>query len=589
MISLMARRATAIEFPNLAESADAEVAFIVPLVAANKEVGVLMLSPKLSKQDFTGSDLYLIQGLASVAAVSLRGLLIADRDVKQRRRHEHAILAAKQEWESTFDSIPDLICILDGDHNIVRVNRAMAEKLGLTPAEVVGRKCFELMHETDAPPDSCPGLKSSCGCELGSEFTRCGSVYQINISTLKNGGKTSGRYVHIARDVTAIKNAEAEQQRLKEKAEMSSRLAAVGEMAAGIAHEINNPLTGVLGYAELLLEYDLPPEIKEDVEIIADGSKRIADIIKRMLTFARQMTPIKSKTDLNKIIDNTLGLRAYVLLTAGIEVEKNYDPALTWMVVDPSQMQQVFLNLMINAEHAIKQTGHPGKLTITTEKSGDKARITFTDNGIGIPSDVLPKLFQPFFTTKGPSEGTGLGLSLSRSIIVEHGGTLEVQSEFGKGARFIIELPLNQETEGVILTPAPEAPSQPTGKADVLVIDDEEYIRGLAAATLSKSGRIVDTAADAADALKLLQIKRYDAVVMDLRMPGTSGMALYVDLIAKYPELNGRIIIITGDALGQDVKIFVAQHKLEILAKPFEPGGLQQAVDRVLQSSRPTT
>ncbi len=585
LTNLMVRRATAIEFPNLAESADPEVAFIVPLVAANKEVGVLMLSPKLSKQEFTGSDLYLIQGLASVAAVSLRGLLIADRDVKQRRRHEQAILAAKQEWESTFDSIPDLICILDGNHNVVRVNRAMSEKLGLTPAETVGKKCYELMHETDAPPDSCPGLKSSHGCELGSEFSRCGSVYQINISTLKSGGKTSGRYVHIARDVTAVKNAEAEQQRLKEKAEMSSRLAAVGEMAAGIAHEINNPLTGVLGFSELVLQQDLPPIIKEDVQIIAEGSRRIADIIKRMLTFARQMTPVKTKSDLNKIIDNTLDLRGYVLLTAGIQVEKKCDPTLAWMVVDPSQMQQVFLNLMINAEHAIKKTGRPGKLTITSEMIGDKVRITFSDNGVGIEKEILPKLFQPFFTTKGPNEGTGLGLSLSRSIIVEHGGTLEVESEFGKGSSFIIELPLSLGTEEEVLTPPSSIAAPPSGKADILVIDDEEHIRGLATATLAKTGRTIDTAADAARALKLLQTRHYDVIVMDLRMPGVSGMALYVDLIGRYPGLNGRIIIITGDALGQDVKNFVAQHKLEILAKPFEPGALEQAVNRVLQSN----
>ncbi len=587
LTNMTMRRATAIEFPNLAESADPEVAFIVPLVAANKEVGILILSQKLSKQDFKGSDLYLIQGLASVAAVSLRGLLIAERDVKERRRHEQAILAAKQEWESTFDSIPDLICILDGNHNIVRVNRAMSDKLGMLPAEVVGKKCYELMHETNSPPDSCPGLKSSRGCELGSEFSRCGSVYQINISTLKSGGKTSGRYVHIARDVTAVRNAEAEQQRLKEKAEMSSRLAAVGEMAAGIAHEINNPLTGVLGYSELLLEQELPPAIQDDVQIIADGSKRIADIIKRMLTFARQMTPVKTKSDINKIIDNTLDLRGYVLLTAGIQVERHYDQALEWMVVDPSQMQQVFLNLMINAEHAIKKTGRAGKLIITSEKVGDKARITFTDNGVGIEKDILPKLFQPFFTTKGPSEGTGLGLSLSRSIIVEHGGTLEVQSEFGKGSSFTIELPLNQDIQEEVLVPPVTMSSLATGKANILVIDDEEHIRGLAAATLANTGRTIDTAADAAQALALLRTKDYDVVVMDLRMPGTSGMALYVDLISLYPVLNGRIIIITGDALGQDVKNFVAQHKLEILAKPFEPGALLQAVNRALQSEAP--
>ena len=587
LLDLLLRRNTGIEFPNLAEHPDPDVAFIIPLAAAGKEAGVLFLSPKESRQEFTGSDFYLIQGLASVAAVSLRGLLIAEQDVKARRRHEQAILAAKQEWESTFDSIPDLICIVDKDHTIVRVNRAMAEKVGMSPAETVGKKCYELMHDTKSPPECCPGLRTSRGCALDNEINRCGSVYQINISPLKDGGKSSGRYVHIARDVTAIKNAEAEQQRLKEKAELSSRLAAVGEMAAGIAHEINNPLTGVLGFSDLLSSReDLPEDIKEDVKIIADGSKRVGEIVRRMLTFARQTKPIKACVSITELIDNTLELRAYVLATAGIEVVRDYQVDLPWLVVDPGQMQQVFLNLIVNAEYAIKKTGRPGKLTITTGLAGDHMRITFADNGPGIEKEIISKLFQPFFTTKETGEGTGLGLSLSRSIVLEHGGTLEVESRPGEGASFIVELPLDTVSEEPFLSPADAVTMPPSSaEADILVIDDEECIRDLAKGTLARGGRTVEAAGSAAEALELLQHKHYDVIIMDLRMPGSSGMALYGDIIERHPEMNGRIIIITGDALGEDVQTFVERQKLKILPKPFDPVELEQAVNRILSAA----
>ena len=197
----------------------------------------------------------------------------------------------------------------------------------------------------------------------------------------------------------------------------------MGEMAAGIAHEINNPLTGVIGFSQMLLEkQNVPEDIKEDVRIIADGSQRVADIVKRLLTFARQTKPIKTLANLNELIENTLKLRDYVLKTANIDVVTRFDPELPWSVVDPGQLQQVFLNLIVNAEQAMKEAHGKGTLTITTEKKENNIRISFQDDGPGITKENMGHLFEPFFTTKDVGEGTGLGLSLSRSIILEHGG-----------------------------------------------------------------------------------------------------------------------------------------------------------------------
>jgi PAS domain S-box-containing protein len=583
LLELLLRRNISIEFPKLAETPDPDIAFIIPLVAAGKEVGVLFLSPKLSKQEFTGRDFYFIQGLASVASVSLRGLLIAEADIKTRRHHEKAILEAKQEWESTFDSIPDLICILDADHNVIRLNRAMADAIGQPPAALVGKKCYQLLHDTDGPLATCPLEASDCAA-AANEITRCGSVYEITISPLINNSRTSGRYVHVARNVTAVKVAEAEQKRLKEKAEMSSRLAAVGEMAAGIAHEINNPLTGVLGFSELLLQEDLPPDTKEQLKIIADGSKRVAEIVRRMLTFARQTTPIKKHVDIHELIDTTIDLRSYVLRTSGIEVVKNYHADISGISVDPSQIQQVFLNLLINAEYAIKQSNSPGVITINTETDDTFLRVVLSDNGPGIPVEVMNKLFQPFFTTKDPGQGTGLGLSLSRAIIVEHGGRLDVESPPGQGARFTIELPLTRSEDVIIPTASIAVPAVSVSRTvDILVIDDEECVRGVIRGILSQPNRLLDAAASAVEALRLMKKKHYDVIIMDLRMPGTSGITLFDDILALQPGARFRTIVVTGDVLDSRVKAFITDNGLDSLVKPFEPAELAQAVEKVLR------
>ncbi|KTB48555.1 PAS domain S-box [Dehalogenimonas alkenigignens] len=582
LMDFVKRRTPSTEYPNVVGSKD--VAYMIPLTAAGKTVGVLFLSDKASRQEFSNSDHFLIRSLTSVAAVSLRGLLIAERDILERRKNDQAILIAKQEWESTFDSIPDLICILDKDHNIIRVNRSMADKTGMLPAEAVGKKCYQIMHDTCVLPGFCPGLGDRNRCGLGDEIVQGDNTYQVNITPIKIGGKSSGRYVHIARDITAIKKAEAEQQRLKEKAELSSRLAAVGEMAAGIAHEINNPLTGVLGFSELLLaRSDLAPEVADDLKVIVDGSRRVAEIVKRMLTFAHQTKPLKSRVDITELIDNTLELRAYVLKTAGIEVVKNYSENLPWIIVDPGQMQQVILNLIVNAEYAIKHSGKPGKLTITAALEGKYLRLVFADSGPGIDNITVTKIFQPFFTTKNPGEGTGLGLSLSRSIVEEHGGTLEVESSPGCGAAFTILLPIVQSSGAAAETRDPSVINLGHQSAAViLVIDDEECIRNLAVESLSGEGRHIDTAASAAQALILLSKKDYDVIVMDLRLPGTSGMALYTEIIDRRPEMTGRIVIITGDTLGEDVKMFLEKHRLPSLVKPFEPAALALAVSQTL-------
>ena len=386
-------------------------------------------------------------------------------------------------------------------------------------------------------------------------------------------------------DITDRKQAEVENLRLREKAEMSSRLAAIGEMAAGIAHEINNPLTGVIGFSELLADrQDLPADVQEELKIISGGGNRVKDIVRRMLTFARQNKPVKASANINELIDNTLEIRSYVLRTANIEVIRNYDPSLPWVTVDPGQMQQVFLNLIVNAEYAMKKAHGKGTLVITTEKNDGHISISFKDDGMGMSQETKAKVFNPFFTTKQVNEGTGLGLSLSRSIILEHDGTIEVESEPGQGTTFIITLPVTPADEGKAPELTVDSQTSPENfkSARILVVDDEEGIRKLVSTILVKSGHVVDVTGDSVDAFEKLGSNTYDVIICDIRIPGMSGMEVYKLTLEAHPELTGKFIFITGDTSDETTRVFLEKNKLTYVTKPFDKNNLMKKVQELL-------
>ncbi len=398
----------------------------------------------------------------------------------------------------------------------------------------------------------------------------------------KNGELTGS--VHIIKDISTRKREEQEKQELRDKADVASRLATVGEMAAGIAHEINNPLTGVIGFSEMLLEQDVTPEIKEQLQIINDGSKRVKDIVKRMLTFARQSKPIKSSIDIHELIENTLEIRGYVLRTANIGVVRDFAPDLPWITVDAGQLQQVFLNLIVNAEYAIKQNhATEGSLTIKTRKVADKMILSFTDNGCGMSARVKDKLFQPFFTTKEPGEGTGLGLSVSRSIIIEHSGTIGAESAPGAGSTFIIELPLSSELE-LIEDVTTDDQIIPPGniKANVLVIDDEPSVRTLIDKILTHEGHFVVQVDNPKDTLEILNGSQFDVVLLDIRLPGVSGLELYENISQTRPELKDKVIFITGDTSDVKVREYLAEHHANWINKPFDRATFLKKFNEVL-------
>jgi PAS domain S-box-containing protein len=524
-------------------------------------------------------------------------------DITERKQAEEALKLSEQNFRNTLDSsltgifIGDSRNVLDSRH-VLYINQAFLEMFGYNNIDEVKVKG---PLEFYAPESHNGYLERLERRQKGEPYPE---MFEIDIIRKDGSGRRLQvfnkdvlwdgqlRSELIYNDVTALKQAEEERQKFEDKAQVASRLAVVGEMAAGVAHEINNPLTGVLGFSQMLLEKEnVPEEIKAELRLIVDGSQRVADIVKRLLTFARQTKPVKTLTNINELIDNTLKLREYVLKTVNINVVTRFDPELPWSVADPGQLQQVFLNLIVNAEQAIKVAHGRGTLTITTEKEGNNILMSFRDDGPGIKPENLKRLFEPFFTTKAPGEGTGLGLSLSRSIILEHNGSMRVESEFGRGANFIIELPIIESLPLETDVPVPPVQSKPaeTKHGKILVVDDEPGVRILLERVFTQMGHQVDTVADAETAVNKLDAgSTYDIILTDVRMPGMSGIELHTHILEKSPAMKNKIIFITGDVMGADIKEFLMKNNLTSFAKPFDIDALKAKINSLMLSVPPS-
>jgi two-component system NtrC family sensor kinase len=355
----------------------------------------------------------------------------------------------------------------------------------------------------------------------------------------------------------------------------SEKLSGIGEFVAGVAHELNNPLTSVMGFAELLSRTDANPQHKRYMELIQKSAQRCQKIVQSLLTFARRHAPERKLSSVNSLAENAVEFLQYQLRTSNIEVITKLDPHLPQAMVDPHQVQQVFLNIINNARQAIEAHQAKGCIRVTTETCGQTVRVLFQDNGPGISEANLSKVFDPFFTTKEVGNGTGLGLSLCYGIIKEHGGSIIVRSKPGEGAAFVIELPLaagagetDEKPPAVGGHTSVAITREGVGKK-VLVIDDEDAILEMVRDTLSQSGYEVHTARDGEIGLNRLQKTPYDLTLCDWKMPGLGGQQVYERLHATNPALSERMIFITGDVINEKTQKFLADRKKLCLSKPF--------------------
>ena len=387
-----------------------------------------------------------------------------------------------------------------------------------------------------------------------------------------DGGVRLGTLVTL----TDITEEEAARRRLMH----AEKLSVVGQTLAGVAHELNNPLAAIVGYSDLLAESDVAPEVERLLVRVREQATRASRIVKNLLSVVRKRGPERTHLSLNEVVQSVVDLFAYDARLSNIVLLPLLDPDLPAVLADKHAVQQVLVNLVQNAIHALRGKQSGGRVEIRTAKERGHVTLAVRDDGPGITAENRTKLFEAFFTTKGPDEGTGLGLAISRGIARDHGGDLVLEPG-GPGATFTLRIPLPEHAPAKDVEARFQlVPEDLPGR--VLVEDDEAPVRESLAAQLGRLGTHVDTAGTPLEASRCLAAGEvYDAVLMDVRLPGTTGIDLHRALKARCPELAARVVFMTGDLVNDDVIRAVKETGNPLLEKPFSFEELREALGKV--------
>jgi signal transduction histidine kinase len=347
-------------------------------------------------------------------------------------------------YENIIEVLNQGIFILDTQDRIIDMNTAAENILNCPMSKAIGQAADTALYNHPDLIDILKGKHAGTPAEIATRKGEKDNYYLVDIALLNDRrGNVIGKMVSLI-DNTEFRQVQARRRELEARNQLMSRLSTVGEMAAGIAHEVSNPLATVLGYSELLMKQDVPEDMRKDLEVIGEGAERAAAILERLLVFAGQQDGIFEPVQVNSIIDSAIDFRKHSLEVNNIEVIRQFDDKLPRIVANSSQLHEVFLNLLMNAESAITETGKDGRITISTEKNTTNIHIFINDNGTGISPENLDKIFNPFFTTKGVGKGTGLGLSICHGIVTGHNGEINVESEPGSGSTFVVTLPMKK-------------------------------------------------------------------------------------------------------------------------------------------------
>jgi signal transduction histidine kinase/signal recognition particle receptor subunit beta/ActR/RegA family two-component response regulator len=379
------------------------------------------------------------------------------------------------------------------------------------------------------------------------------------------------------------RRAEAELDRQRQALRQSERLAAMGTLVAGVAHELNNPLYIITGQLELARRESPTDRILQRLDKIRRAADRCARIVRNFLALARQHPQERKLTSLNRVIEEAVELFSYGLRADGVELQLALARNLPEIWADPHELHQVVVNLITNAQQALRGKNPPRRITISTQPAseGSRIRVLVSDNGPGIPEDVQGRIFEPFFTTKAPGEGTGLGLSLCHGIVQSHAGALRVHSVPGHGATFLVDLPTGKPAAACETDAVAPLVRSPLGLR-VLVVDDEPDVAGTLADLLAADGHRVETAENGALALAALKSREFDLIVSDLRMPGMDGAGLFRSVERRHPELKSRFIFFSGDSIDPANQAFLDERRLPCVGKPFNFGDIRRVISGVV-------
>jgi len=507
----------------------------------------------------------------------LIGTVATLRDITDPKRAQDTLARSEARYRHLVESASDAIVTLDANGRFTTVNHAAENISGYKREELVGQWFAPMLPDDDLPKALAhfqQALSGETGLFESQFYRKDGEIRTISITY--STPQKDEEVLCLIRDVT-------DQKMLQEQLIQSEKMSAIGQLVSGVAHELNNPLAGISAFAQLLLaEKRFPPDQRTAAETIYSEARRASRIVQNLLTFARQHKAEKVPTAINQVLDDTLELRGYELRVRGIDVRREYDESIPDTMADAHQLQQVFLNLITNAEQAMEQReGHHHRLTVSTRRSGDAIRIEVEDTGAGIPANLIERIFNPFFTTKPTGSGTGLGLSISLGIVREHEGKIWAENASqsgGGGARFVVEVPITEPRPSGEHASITHVQVQGADSLRVLVIDDEASVRVSLQRYLAGKGHQVETTASGEDGLLRLKASKYDAVILDMRMPDLSGEQLYERLRSNDPSHAERVIFTTGDLVNDQMRRFLDGTGRPCVSKPFEFASFDQAL-----------
>jgi len=496
---------------------------------------------------------------------------------------------SQKEWETTFDAMQDCVSVHDMTGKIFRANVALARRLKTTPPKMIGKYCAEIYNSaqlTFSPCRHMDALQSETLIVEELELPGMGGTFQLSISPWYDKNNRLAGSIHVAKDVSNEKL-------LRQQLIQSEKLSAIGELISGIAHELNNPLTGVMGFSQLLQQRkDLDERARDSLLKINSLALRCQKIVQNLLSFARKQKPERALSNINDILERTVELRNYELAVNNIKIVLELDRDLPRTIADGHQLQQVFLNVITNAEHAMLSSHGRGCLTIRScaDRSSGHIVVEVSDDGPGITETNLSKIFDPFFTTKDVGKGTGLGLSLSYGIIKEHGGNIYAKSRPGEGATFVIELPIiTTSADDLSIFPQLQPQAHQFEKLvhdkRILIVDDEQYILDFFLEIFRPYPMTVDTVGDGRAAMGKLVENDYDLVITDFKMPQMNGQELYHWIKDKRSHLSNRILFVTGDTVSAETRSFFEQHCSPYLAKPFKIEDVKEVIQQILENA----
>lgn len=516
--------------------------------------------------------------LASSHQTGLGGYLVTIKDVTEQRRAEEAQHEADTLLKKIVDASPTTFLVSRvEDGRIIYAPAATRDRYGPTDS------AQDFYVEPDDRKNFLDALlKTGSLDNYRSRFRRAdGSIMQGLTSARLMDYKGEDVIITSTRDITEQLEMQAELENQREIAHQNEKLSALGELLAGVAHELNNPLSVVVGYSIMLQDRLDDPELKKRVERIGQSAEQCARIVKTFLAMARQKPAKLERCSLNELVRTAMDVAGYGLKANGAKVTMDLDPDLPPVTADGDQMAQVFTNLIANAEHAIAPMGEQGSLILRSffDPKLNRVTVEISDNGHGIPKDIEARIFEPFFTTKDVGVGTGVGLAFCHRIVEAHGGRLSTKPTPGGGARFIVRLKQAEQTSESSAETVEAAATG--GGRRVLVVDDEIDVTRMIRDMLEEHGYTVETENDPRLAVKRLETENFDAILSDIKMPGLNGEAFLNRIRAVSPVHSGRIAFVSGDVMSPQVADFLQKSAIPFLEKPVVPSELVALIEQL--------